>query len=60
MAKKKLPLIPVLTPDEAQLLCDAHDVDQLFMDEEEHDLLAANNPDLLAAYTKLREIAQCQ
>lgn len=54
-ADKKL---PSLTPKEARLLCDTHEVDQLFLDEEEHDCLAANNPELLAAYTKLREIAQ--
>lgn len=49
--------VPALTPEEAQQICDAHEIDNLFTDEEERDLLEANNPELYAAYAKLREIA---
>lgn len=60
VAKKKAVPIPALTPHEAQILCDAHDIDSLFLDEEECDLLQANNPELFAIYQKVREIAEAK
>jgi hypothetical protein len=48
---------PLLTADEAQRLCDAHEVHSLLDNEEEVDLLERNNPQLLTAYEKLRAIA---
>jgi hypothetical protein len=61
MAKKQSkptnPDSPQLTADEAQLLCDAHEIHQLLANEEETELLEANNPELLTAYEKLRAIA---
>lgn len=48
---------PQLTQEEAQLICDAHDIHQFFRNEEEVDLMEDNNPGLLSAYEKLRAIA---
>ena len=48
---------PTLTREQAQALCDAHDVDALLDNEEEVELLEDNNPELLAAYEALRAIA---
>ena len=48
---------PQLTREEAQALCDAHDVHALLDNEEEVELLEANNPELLGAYETLRAIA---
>ena len=48
---------PSLTRDEAQLICDAHEIHQLLDDEEEVELLEKNHPQLLAAYEVLRAIA---
>lgn len=49
--------MPFLTPLDAQMLCDTHDIDQLFTDREERELLAQHNPELLELYEKLRSIA---
>lgn len=61
MAKKKRQTIaheaPQLTQEEAQILCDSHEVHQLLRNEEEVDLMEDNNPGLLRAYEKLRAIA---
>lgn len=46
-----------MTQEQAQLLCDAHDVHALLNNEEEVGLMEDNNPALLAAYEKLRAIA---
>lgn len=48
---------PQLTRDEAQLICDAHEIHLLLDNEEEVDLMERNNPDLLRAYEILRAIA---
>lgn len=50
-------MIPKLTPSQAQHILDAYDIDVMMQDEEEVDLLMANNPDLLEAYNVLQEIA---
>jgi hypothetical protein len=55
--KQTNPDSPQLTADEAQLLCDAHEIHSLLANEEETELLEANNPELLTAYEKLRAIA---
>ena len=63
MSEKRTPIketnpdSPQLTADEAQLLCDAHEVHALLDNEGETDLLERHNPDLLTAYEKLRAIA---
>jgi len=63
MTKKKHPARtvdpgpPRLTQEEAQSICDAHEIRQFFSDEEEVDLMEQNNPGLLSAYEKLRAIA---
>ena len=49
-----------LTQQQAQELCDAHDVEQLLDDEEERELLEENNPSLLAAYLALLLISKGQ
>lgn len=49
--------VPQLTQEQAQMLCDAHDVHAMFNNEEEVELLEANNPQLLEAYECLRAIA---
>lgn len=62
MTKKKVlkpinPNGPLMTQEEAQLLCDAHEVGQLLRNEEETELLEQHNPGLLTAYEKLWAIA---
>lgn len=61
MKKKRAKTIahepPQLTQEEAQSICDAHEIHQFFGDEEEVDLMEQNNPGLLGAYEKLRAIA---
>lgn len=49
---------PMLTKEQAQLLCDTYDVYSLFEDDEELELLTDNNPELLIAYGALLAIAQ--
>lgn len=45
------------TRADAQLICEAHDIDNLLNDEEECDLLEENNPALLSAYQALHSFA---
>ena len=47
----------MLTKEQAQMLCDAHEVDSLLENEEEIELLEANNPELLEAYRALSRMA---
>ena len=47
----------MLTKEQAQLICDAHDIDAMLDTGEEVDLLRAENPQLLDAYTALLQIA---
>lgn len=47
----------MMTKEQAQMLCDAHEVDSLLENKEERELLEANNPELLEAYRALRCIA---
>lgn len=47
----------MLTKDQAQMLCDAHEVDSLLENDEEIELLEANNPELLEAYRTLSRMA---
>ena len=47
----------MLTQEQAQLLCDTHEVYSLLENEEEVELLEANNPELLEAYYALHRIA---
>lgn len=46
-----------LTPEQARLIMDAHEIGAMLDNEEEADLLEANNPDLLHAYLNLQGIA---
>lgn len=48
---------PTLTPDQAQILVDAHDIMEMIDNDEEVYLLHAQNPELLEAYKALVEIA---
>lgn len=43
----------MITAKQAALLCQAHEVNELLENEEELELLEANNPELLAAYKAL-------
>lgn len=47
----------MLTREQAQALCDAHEVVSLLGNEEEMELLEANNPELAEAYYALHRIA---
>ena len=47
----------MLTQEQAQLLCDAHEVYSLLENEEEIELLEVNNPELLEAYYALHRLA---
>ena len=47
----------MLTPKQAQRLCDALDLDDLLENEEEIELLKVHNPELLAAYQALHRLA---
>jgi hypothetical protein len=46
-----------LTQEQARLIMEAHDIEQMLDNEEEADLLEQNNPDLLHAYLNLQGIA---
>lgn len=46
-----------LTPEQARLIMDAHEIEAMLDNEEEADLLEANNPELLHAYLNLQGIA---
>ena len=48
----------MLTKEQAQMLCDAHEVYSLMGNEEEIELLNENNPELLEAYFALCRIAK--
>lgn len=48
---------PQLTRDQAQLICDRHEIHAFLEDEEDVDELERHNPDLLDAYLILRAIA---
>ena len=47
----------MLTKPQAQLLCETHEVYQLFDDSKEVQLLEDNNPELLDAYYALMQMA---
>ena len=47
----------MLTPEQAMLICDAHELFQLMDNEEEVELMEDNNPELLEAYTELLNMA---
>lgn len=57
MSPETNPDSPRLTRDQAQLLCEAHDVHLLLDDEDEADRLEQHNPNLLHAYLTLQAIA---
>lgn len=46
-----------LTKEQAALLCDIHEIASLLADEEEVEILASANPQLLEAYRALAAIA---
>lgn len=46
-----------LTPEQARLILDAHEIEATLDNEEEADLLEQNNPDLFHAYLDLQAIA---
>ena len=46
-----------LTQEQARMLCDAHEIFSLLGNDEEIELLEANNPELLEAYFALHRIA---
>lgn len=48
---------PTLTAEQAQNIIDAHEIDMIFDNVEEYDMLKLNNPELLQAYEVLKEIA---
>ena len=48
----------MLTPEQAQMICDAHDIQSTLSNEEEVELLSENNPELLEAYRALVSIAE--
>lgn len=47
----------ILTQEQARLLVEAFEIDRILGDEEEFELLEANNPELLIAYEQLQAIA---
>jgi len=47
----------MLTQEQAQILCDAHEIYSLLENEEEIELLESNNPELLEAYYALHRLA---
>ena len=46
-----------LTQEQARMLCDAHEIFSLLGNDEEVELLEANNPEFLEAYFALHRIA---
>jgi len=46
-----------LTQEQAALICDAHEIEQLLDNTEEVELLEENNPELLEAYMALHNMA---
>lgn len=55
MAKRKS---APFSPDDARLIIDAHEIDRIFSDEEELELIEENNPDLLESYRRLMDVAK--
>jgi len=49
-----------MTKEQARLIMEAHEIESTLNDEEEVDLLEENNPELLAAYEALRELAESE
>lgn len=47
----------MLSQEQARILCEAHEVYSLLENEEEIELLEANNPELLEAYYALHRLA---
>jgi len=47
----------MLTQEQAAMLCDAYEVYSMLENEEEIELLEANNPELLEAYYALHRLA---
>ena len=50
----------MLTKAEARCLVEAHEIETTMQNEEEAELLEANNPELFAAYQRLLKIADGQ
>ena len=50
----------MITKEQAQILCDAHDVYAMLASDEEIEILEVNNPVLLEAYLALRQIAEAK
>jgi hypothetical protein len=57
-SSKSVKITLALTPAEANLLCEAHEVHALLANSEELEILEDNNPDLLRAYEKLVAISK--
>jgi hypothetical protein len=55
MAKRKS--VP-FSPDDARAIIDAHEIDRIFRDDEELELMEENNPDLLESYRRLMAVAE--
>ena len=49
-----------MTKKQAAILIEAHEIDQLLENEEEVEMLEANNPELLAAYRALVRYAKAK
>lgn len=47
----------MLSQEEAQMICEAHNIDELLLNEEEVECLDEHNPELLEAYLSLQKIA---
>lgn len=45
-----------MNAEQARLICEAHEIFELMENEEEIELLEANNPELLAAYRALERL----
>lgn len=47
----------MLTKKQAEIICEAHEIDTLLENEEEVELLKENNPELLDAYRELVRVS---
>ena len=47
----------MITIEQARLICEAHEIEQLLDSTEEVELLEENNPELLSAYVALHDMA---
>lgn len=47
----------MLTPKQAALICEAHEIERLFEEQEEIEMLEAQNPELLEAYKALQKLS---